>query len=299
LPAICFLVATTGTPHNDNAVRLPAAFAARGWTVRTADHDAVRLDCDRLVLEDGTELRAFDRLWILGLGRRSSFLDRMQMLAFLPAEQFVTTPQALLELHGKYALPLGPLAQHHPESYASNDPRRLAALVARGGEWIAKPPGASFGRGVYRLHADDPNLRVVLDALTGHDGSQYALLQRYVPEIERGETRVLVAGGEPIAAYLRQPVADHRANLAADAHAEPIELKGDTRELAQRCAAWLATRGVGFAAVDIAFPWIVEFNVANPGGLGTLARLTGVDYAPAVAAAVEAGVLPDRKAKGS
>jgi glutathione synthase len=286
VPAICFLVATQGTPHNDNAVRLPAAFRTRGWDVRTADHDAVCLDRGRLVLDEGVDLSAFDRIWILGLGRRTSFLDRMQMLATLPSARFVVTPQALLELHAKYAVPLGPLAASHPETHASNDPRRLARIVERGGDWIAKPPGASFGREVYRLRTGDPNLHVVLDALTGHDGSQYALLQRYVPEIERGETRVIVAGGEVIAAYLRRPVADHRANLAADAQAEPVSLDANERTLAQRCALWLVARGVAFAAVDIAWPWIVEFNVANPGGLATLERLTGVDYAPAVAAAI-------------
>lgn len=286
MPSICFLVATAGTPHNDNAARLPRAFAAHGWHVTSADHDEVRITSGQPALADGRALERFDLVWILGLGRRASFLDRMQMLTRLPAERFVVAPRALLELHAKYALATGPLAVHHPETFASADPHALADLVARGGDWIAKPPGASFGRQVYRLRAGDPNVRVILDALTGHDGSQYALLQRYVPEIERGETRVIVAGGEIVGAYLRRPVADHRANLAADAHAERKSLAPDERALAQRCADWLATEGVAFAAIDLAGRWIVEFNIANPGGLGTLERLEDIDFAPAVVAAI-------------
>lgn len=289
MPTICFLLATAGTPHNDNAVRLPRAFAARGWHVTCADHDDVCIAAGRPTLADGHALEAFDLVWILGLGRRSSFLDRMQMLTRLPGERFVVTPRALLELHAKYSLATGPLAAHHPETFASADPDALAALVARGGDWIAKPPGASFGRQVYRLQAGDPNVRVILDALTGHDSSQYALLQRYVPEIENGETRVIVAGGEIVGAYLRRPVADHRANLAADAHAERKSLAPDERALAQRCADWLATEGVAFAAIDLAGRWIVEFNIANPGGLGTLERLEGVDFASTVVGAIARG----------
>jgi glutathione synthase len=293
LPSICFFVATTGAPRNDNARRLPAAFAARGFDVVVVDHDTIAVDRGRIVCGDATDLASFDLLWPLGLGRQSTFLDRMQLLALLPAAKYVVRPHALLTLHAKYALPLGPLAEHHPETHASPDPERLAAIVERGGEWIAKPPGASFGRDVYRLRADDPNLRVVLDSLTGHDRSRYAIVQRFVPEIGRGEKRVLVAGGTLIGCYLRRPGPDHRANLAADARAERSTLDANEVALAQRCADWLAGHGVHFAAVDLAYPWIVEFNIANPGGLETIERLGSVDLAPVAAAAITRALLVD------
>jgi len=287
MTSICFFIATDGVARNDNHRRLPAAAAARGFGVQVADHEDLVLTRGRLALADGRALAEFDLVWPIGLGRRASFLDRVQMLALLPHATCVVDPLALLWLHGKYALPLGPLAEHHPETHASRDPDALAAIVRRGGDWIAKPPASSFGRDVYRLNAEDPNLRAILSALTGHDSARYALLQRYVPEIERGETRVLVAGGEIVAAYLRKPVADHRANLSAGGDAALHDLSPNERTLAQRCARWLAERGVHWAAVDLAFPWIVEFNIANPGGLETIERLTGVDHAPDVVAAVE------------
>jgi hypothetical protein len=33
--------------------------------------------------------------------------------------------------------------------------------------------------------------------------------------------------------------------------------------------------GVRFAAIDMAFPYLIEVNIANPGGLATLASLDG------------------------
>ena len=287
MTSICFFIATTGFARNDNHRRLPAACAAQGMSVHVVDHDALGIARGALVLADGRALDDFDLVWPIGLGRQDTFLDRMQMLAGRSSAACVVDPLALLHLHGKYALPLGPLADHHPETHASRDADHLAAIVARGGEWIAKPPAASFGRDVYRLHAADSNLRAILSSLTGHDGSRYCLVQRYVPEIERGETRVLVAGGEIVAAYLRTPVGDHRANLAAGAQAMLAVLSPNERTLAQRSAEWLARQGVHWAAVDIAYPWIVEFNIANPGGLETIERLSGVDHAPEVVAKVE------------
>jgi len=286
VPSICFFIAAGGESRNDNHRRLPAAFASAGWRVHAVDHEDLCLHGNVVTLADGTALDDFDLIWPIGLGHRETFLDRMQILSRLPPQKFAVAPTALLGLHAKYALPLGALSQHHPETHASRDSELLAALVAKGGEWIAKPPASSFGRDVYRLRHGDPNLRVILSALTGHDGSRYCLLQRYVPEIENGETRVLIAGGRIIAAYLRRPHSDHRANLATHALAETTALSADERTLAQACAEWLAAEGVHWAAVDIAHPWIIEFNIANPGGLETIERLTGIDHSRDVVAAM-------------
>lgn len=287
MSSILFLVTTAGTPHNDNGRRLPAAFERLGWHVTTADHETLAMRGGTITVGHNRQpIDDFDLVWMVGLGERASFLDRMQLLSTVSPLKFVVRPQALLQLHAKYALPAGPLAKHHPETHASHDAAWLREIVQSGGTWIAKPAAGSFGREVYRVDARDPNLTVILESLTGHDGSRYCVLQRYVCEIEHGEKRVLVAGGRPIASYLRLPQADHRANIAADAQARATTLTNQELSLARECAQWLAREGAGFAAVDMAYPWIVEFNVANPGGLATIERLTGHDHSAEVARAV-------------
>jgi glutathione synthase len=287
MPSICFLTSTKGAPRNDNHRRLPDAWAAAGWCVTRADHDDVRMTATGVcVAPDDSPLDRYDLIWPIGLGTRDSFLDRMQLLLTLDAQRFVVSPTALLMHHAKYSLALGPLAQHHPQTYASRDPQWLRGIIAGGGEWIVKPPAASYGRDVYRVNANDPNVGVILDALTGHDGSRYCLLQRYISEIERGETRVLLAEGQLIGAYLRRPGADHRVNLTLDGRAETVALSRDESALAIAVARQLLEHGVHFVAVDLAYPWIVEFNLANPGGLETIERLTGENLAPRIVAAI-------------
>ena len=287
MPSICFLTSTRGAPRNDNHRRLPDAWAAAGWDVTRADHDDVRLTPTGVCIAPNNEpLDRFDLIWPIGLGAQASFLDRMQLLSLLNQRRFVTSASALLMHHAKYSLALGPLAHHHPQTYASRDPQWLRQIVQAGGEWIVKPPAASFGRDVYRLNADNPNLDVILDSLTGHDGSRYCLLQRYIEEIERGETRVLLAEGEMIGAYLRRPGADHRVNLALDGRAETVVLSSAETALATAVARQLIDHGVHFVAVDLAYPWVVEFNLANPGGLETIERLIGENLAPRVVTAI-------------
>ncbi len=295
MPAICFLCTAEPTPgtvqRHDNAQRLPAGFAKAGWDVTVVDHQALTLADGQVVLQPGAvPLNRFDLIWILGFGPRASFMDRMQLLQSLPEARFVNSPRALLSLHAKYFLPLSDLQAQHPATIASGDPAFLLDKISQGGDWILKPPAGSFGRSVYLVNAADRNLDVILDQLTGHGEGTYCVLQAYVPDIERGEKRVLMANGMIVGAYLRMPSNDHRVNLAQSGQAQITGLSAAERALAEAAACSLLAEGVRFAAVDIAGPWIIEYNLANPGGLSTLANLTGDDPTPAVVAALAACV---------
>ena len=155
MSSICFLVAAKGKPHNDNAVRLPAAFRAAGWQVAVHDHNTLCLS-QRTLRAGSTNVDDFDLVWPVGLGEKTSFLDRAQLLLGVEPARMVTSAQALLCHHAKLDLIFGPLSAHHPETHASLDAGWLTGVVAAGGEWVAKPTAASFGRGVFRVSRTDP-----------------------------------------------------------------------------------------------------------------------------------------------
>lgn len=280
MSSICFLVSRDAQAHNDNAVRLPEAFARAGWQVAVFDHNELHLTQRHLSI--GTcRLDDVDLVWALGLGVRTSFLDRAQLLLGVNPARMVTSAQALLSYHAKLDLALGSLAEYHPETHAGRDAAWLAGVVSRGGDWVAKPTAASYGRSVFRVSKTDPNLTVILDELTGN-GTRYCLLQRYLPEIENGEIRVLFANGVLIGSYRRLPTVDHRVNIDGTGEAVAHELSSEERELAERAAEHLAALGAHFVAVDLVYPYILECNIANPGGLATLQGLTGEDLTPRV-----------------
>jgi glutathione synthase len=88
-----------------------------------------------------------------------------------------------------------------------------------------------------------------------------------------------------VGCYRRLPGPDHRANLSADARAVCHTLTASEQQIAQRVAEFLRDRGVRFAAIDIAGPYVIEYNIANPGGMETIERLTGANPASEVVAA--------------
>ena len=275
MPIVLLLTALPAPEPDDTATLAGAALKALGWQVEQGCIDTLALG------RDGVSVRTAegrfrpadaDLVWVLGFGRAATFLDKMQLLGGLDVP-FVNRVEALLLLHAKYPSGLDADEFPQPETHAANTAEALIAIAdAGGGKWVLKPPAGSFGRNVTVADARTPELAQAAQALT--EGGRYALLQRWRPEVEGGEYRVLVAGERIVGTYRRVGLPNSpTANLARGGHAVLAEPDPRRDALALRAAAALARRGVRFAGLDITGSLILEANVINPGGLATLAAL--------------------------
>lgn len=298
---ICFLIYRRTAPaESGNALILANAALELGhkislafvdsltWHNGTMQADMARLDIPLSAALEWSDLpfahgkiSGFDAVWVLSLGRREHFLDLIQLLKLLEGQtRVLNTPEALLFMHSKLSLSAYRGKLRYPETHISCDAGLLWRIAQAGGEWMIKPPAESFGRDVFFLRPGDSNARPLLQSMTGHEGKNYCLLQRYVPEAAKGEKRVLLAGGEVIGQYQRQAAGDHRANLHQGAKPSLCALSDEEREGCREVAQYLFEKGAFFAGLDIAWPYLLEWNVISPGGLGTLAALGGGDIAP-------------------
>src|SRR5690606_9620216 len=124
---IAFLIGDTALARHDNHRRLPAAFRAAGWRVDLLPQESIRLEPSGVRLGDADPDR-YTLIWLLGMGRAHTFLDRMQLLRLLPQERFVIEVDALVYRHAKY-----PWRRWMPETHASSDLDYLTRLLESGG----------------------------------------------------------------------------------------------------------------------------------------------------------------------
>lgn len=295
--SLLFLVHNTNHISDGNCLRLVNAALQRGLHIVIADIDTLSLHKHHIgakgfavsePINVGPRndvsnlyfLSDFETVWILSLGRRDTFLDKIQLLRLAEKDtRLINSVDSLMFLKSKYSLAVYPEKFNYPESYASNNPQELLEIVESGGDWIAKPPAGSFGRKVFFLNKKTTNRLAILSLLTGTQSEQYTLLQRYVAEISEGEKRVLIANGCIIGQYLRTPALDHRTNLMQGGIPSCCSLTTDELNYCKKIADYLKENGALFTGIDLVFPFIIEINVLSPGGLATLEALGGPNHA--------------------
>jgi len=237
--------------------------------VETFAHETVSLRNGRVYAKE-QPLAEFDLTWMLGLGERDDFMDRCQILANLPANKMLNSAEAMLGLHSKHNhLPHAPLTCSANTVQALLSYTELHPQVTR---WVVKPAAGSYGRGVVQVNSRKSLEQAVKRATANRS---FCIVQAFVDEIAGGETRCLVVNGEIIGSYLRIPDRDFLANLSQGARARLTQLDTQQINQVQDVANALIDKGVRFAAIDMAFPYLIEVNIANPGGLATLSGLEG------------------------
>jgi glutathione synthase len=170
--------------------------------------------------------------------------------------------------------------QHMPKSLVTSDPARILAFVHDvGGKAVLKPLDGAGGTGVVTLMEGDRNLRALVDILTA-EGRTLALVQEFLPTVERGDKRVLVLDGAPLGAILRVPRADDfRANIHVGGQVEPTTLTREEAALVAEVGVRLSADGLWFVGLDLIGGKLIEVNVTSPTGIQELARFLGADPA--------------------
>ena len=175
----------------------------------------------------------------------------------------VNKPQSLRDANEK--LYTSWFSQFTPKTLVSRDPKRLKAFYQQEQDVILKPLDGMGGASIFRLKPEDPNVSVILETLTAH-GSQYAMAQRYIPEIVDGDKRILVVDGEPVPYCLaRIPASgETRGNLAAGGRGEARPLSDSDWAVAKAIGPTLKAKGLIFVGLDVIGDKLTEINVTSP-----------------------------------
>jgi len=195
-------------------------------------------------------------------------------------------PQALRDFNEKLSTARFP--ELTPPLMVSRQQQTLREFIREQGDVILKPLDGMGGSEIFRVHAQDPNLGVILETMTRHN-QRTIMAQRYLPAIAQGDKRVLVVDGKPMPYCLaRMPApGETRGNLAAggSGHAQPLSERD--RVIAETVAPLLKQAGLLLVGLDIIGDYLTEINVTSPTCMREIRDQTGWDTAEAVIEALE------------
>jgi glutathione synthase len=198
-------------------------------------------------------------------------------------------PAALREHPEKLAILEFP--QFIAPTLVTRDADDIRRFHAAHGDVILKPLDGMGGMGIFRVGPDGLNLGSISETLN-RGGAQTVMVQKYLPDIVKGDKRVLVIGGEPVPyALARIPQGSEiRGNLAVGGKgvAQPLTVR--EHEIASTLGPVLAARGLLLVGLDVIGDCLTEINVTSPTCFAEITQQSGFDVAGRFIDALEAAL---------
>ncbi len=152
---------------------------------------------------------------------------------------------------------------------------------------IVKPLYGNGGAAVFRVREDDTNTGSLVELFQTVFREPF-VAQRYLPEVRKGDKRIILVNGIPAGAINRVPAAhETRSNMHVGGRPEATELTPRERQICDAIGPELKRRGLIFVGIDVIGDYLTEINVTSPTGIREVKRFGGPDIAALIWDAVE------------
>jgi glutathione synthase len=175
-----------------------------------------------------------------------------------------------------------------PPTMIARDLDTLKSFRATHGDVILKPLYGNGGAGVFKLKQDDSNLASLHEMFSGIN-REPLIMQKFLPDVSKGDKRVILVNGEPVGAINRVPAAgETRSNMHVGGKPEKVALTDRDLEICAAIGPLLREKGQIFVGIDVIGNWLTEINVTSPTGIQELERFDNVNITAKIWEAIEA-----------
>ncbi len=129
---------------------------------------------------------------------------------------------------------------------------------------IMKPLYGNGGKDIFLLNKSDPNCNVLIESML-ENIKEPMIFQEYLPNVSKGDKRILLIDGNPVGAINRLPQkGEIRSNLHIGGIAEKYNLSDKDIEICEIVGPHLKKLGLLFSGIDVIGDKITEINVTSP-----------------------------------
>ncbi|WP_445191976.1 glutathione synthase [Sphingomonas sp. Tas61C01] len=182
-------------------------------------------------------------------------------------------------------------ARFMPPTLITRSLEEARIFLATHGAIVVKPLHGNGGKAIFKVERDGANLSALIEVFN-MTWREPHMLQAFLPDVAKGDKRIVLVDGEVAGAINRLPGAGEiRSNLAVGGSAVKTELTDKEREICAALGPELKRRGLIFVGIDvIGGEWLTEINVTSPTGIVAIERFDGTDVAGMIWDAIEAKV---------
>lgn len=208
----------------------------------------------------------------------SHYYSLTLMLDIKPSKTlFVNSPKGVQAVSEKLSVLKFP--DYAPPTLAAYDIEQLVDFAKQYEKVVVKPAYFGSGQGIVLTSVQDKNFINHLGFILDSKPHGPAIVQAFLPEVvDKGDVRVMVIEGKPIAAVARKPPeGDFRANIAIGGSESAVVITQEQKAIAEHVGEYLFNQGIIFAGLDFIGNKLIEINVTSPTLIQELRRVSGFD----------------------
>jgi glutathione synthase len=153
-----------------------------------------------------------------------------------------------------------------PPTIVSQNVESIKNFLIRYEDIVTKPLYGNGGEGIYRYTIQDNKLKDIFQNLTILE--EPLMVQKYIPEINEGDRRIILLDGEYVGSVARMPMKNSiKANFHAGGTAKKTGLVRRDKEICSALRKILRDTQLFFVGIDIIGDYLTEINVTSPTGM--------------------------------
>ena len=174
-----------------------------------------------------------------------------------------------------------------PPTLVTRDRGLIQEFRKEHGNIIVKPLYGNGGAGVFFIQGGDQNLNSLIELFEQSFREPY-MIQKYLPDVRKGDKRIIIVDGEPVAGLNRIPSeGEARSNMHVGGRPELSPLTARELEICAAIGPRLRELAMIFVGIDVIGGYLTEINVTSPTGIREIKRFGGPDIAPLIWDAIE------------
>lgn len=263
--------------ETDTSLIIMTAAKKRGHSVWYCDVNELQLEGDiqsavmhQFETNSSAQMR-LDEMAVIFMRKdppvNESYITATHILSLVDKKKtrVINAPEALRDFNEKLII------NNFPEFIAPTlvaaDSASIRNFISEHKIVVMKPVNEFAGRGIFVVHSTDSNISPFIEHMTAH-GSKHCIVQKYLPEVKDGDTRVLILNGTILGSQKRvaQP-GEHRSNISAGGSSHQGQLTDIEQKMCTKIGAWLKEKGIVFAGIDLIGGYCTEINITSPTGL--------------------------------
>ncbi|WP_417308109.1 glutathione synthase [Devosia sp.] len=215
-----------------------------------------------------------------------NYITLTHMLERLHPRTYVVNPPAHVRNAPEKIL-VTEFPQLMPPTLVTRDREMIRDFRREHGNIILKPLYGNGGAGVFLLQEGDQNLASLIELFETNFPEPF-MVQKYLPDVRKGDKRIILIDGEPVAGLNRIPAdGEARSNMHVGGRPELSELTEREREICATIGPALKQRDMIFVGIDVIGDYLTEINVTSPTGIREIKRFGGPDISVMIWDAIE------------